>query len=132
MEGKIAEGGENLSVGQRQLLCLARAFLRKPRILIMDEVTANVDYETDAIIQKCLRQDFSTATILTIAHRLNTIIDYDRVMVLSQGEIVEFDTPAALLAKQNGIFRGMVNETGATNAELLNRLSAKKPPTKQD
>ena len=78
-----------------------------------------VDYETDAIIQKCLQEDFAQATILTIAHRLNTIIDYDRVMVLDQGNIIEFDTPFALISKENTQFRSMVKETGAQNMELF-------------
>nr|KAJ3412102.1 hypothetical protein HK105_002440 [Polyrhizophydium stewartii] len=113
LDGEVQENGENLSVGQRQLVCLARAMLKKPRVLVMDEATANVDFETDAIIQKCLREDFGDSTILTIAHRLNTIADYDRVMVLSAGEIVEFDTPQALVAKEGGVFRSMVDETDA-------------------
>lgn len=123
LDGLIAEGGDNLSVGQRQLLCLARAMLKKPVILIMDEATANVDYETDTIIQQCLREEFKNATILTIAHRLNTIIDYDRVLVLDQGEIVEFDSPSELLKIQDGRFKSMVDETGANNAEMLNDLA---------
>lgn len=124
LDGIIAEGGDNLSVGQRQLLCLARAMLKKPVILIMDEATANVDYETDTIIQKCLRDEFKNATILTIAHRLNTIIDYDRVLVLDQGVIAEFDSPSALLKIDGGKFRSMVEETGANNADMLNDLAA--------
>ncbi|KAJ3271229.1 hypothetical protein HDV01_006962 [Terramyces sp. JEL0728] len=112
LDGHVQEGGENLSVGQRQLLCLARALLRTPKILIMDEATANVDYETDAIIQKCIRENLSNCTILTIAHRLNTIMDYDRVLVLDAGEICEYDTPYNLLTKTNGMFRSMAEETG--------------------
>ncbi|KAI8918715.1 P-loop containing nucleoside triphosphate hydrolase protein [Entophlyctis helioformis] len=111
LDGEVQENGENLSVGQRQLLCLARAMLKRPRILIMDEATANVDYETDAIIQKCLREEFADSTVLTIAHRLNTIMDYDRVMVLSAGEIVEFDSPQQLMANEAGVFRSMVDTT---------------------
>ncbi|KAJ1533089.1 hypothetical protein HK096_005698, partial [Nowakowskiella sp. JEL0078] len=126
LDSAVQEGGENFSVGQRQLLCLTRAMLKKPRILIMDEATANVDLETDSIIQKALREDFKDATILTIAHRLNTIIDYDRVLVLSQGEIQEFDNPAVLLADRSGVFSSMVEETGATNAELIRNLALKK------
>nr|KAJ3421673.1 hypothetical protein HK105_002724 [Polyrhizophydium stewartii] len=122
LDGEVQENGENLSVGQRQLVCLARAMLKKPRVLVMDEATANVDYETDAIIQKCLRQDFGDSTVLTIAHRLNTIADYDRVMVLSAGEIVEFDTPQALVAKEGGVFRSMVDETGPQNVEAIMRM----------
>ncbi|KAJ3300679.1 hypothetical protein HDU76_006039, partial [Blyttiomyces sp. JEL0837] len=123
LDGKVTDGGENLSVGQRQLLCLARAMLKKPRILIMDEATANVDYETDALIQKALREDFNDATVLTIAHRLNTIIDYDRVLVMDNGNIAEYDAPAVLLNNSESKFAAMVAETGGANAEMLKNLS---------
>ncbi|KAH6588650.1 hypothetical protein BASA50_010612 [Batrachochytrium salamandrivorans] len=119
LDGEVQENGENLSVGQRQLVCLARAILKKPRILIMDEATANVDYETDAIIQKCLREDFFDSTIITIAHRLNTIMDYDRVLVMDAGKIVEFDSPKVLLCNESGVFRSMVNETGQQNVAMF-------------
>jgi len=114
LEHKVAEGGENLSVGQRQLICLARALLRKSKVLVMDEATAGVDMETDDLIQKTIRSEFKDCTILTIAHRLNTIMDNDRVMVLSDGHIVEFDAPANLLAKTTSVFYGM-----AKNANLI-------------
>ncbi|KAJ3043701.1 hypothetical protein HDV00_004474 [Rhizophlyctis rosea] len=123
LEMGVTEGGENLSVGQRQLLCLARAMLKKPKILVLDEATANIDYETDAVIQKVLRRDFEGVTVVTIAHRLNTIIDYDRVMVLSAGEIVEYNSPKQLLNLEGGKFRAMVDETGPVNAELLRNLA---------
>ncbi|KAJ3394478.1 hypothetical protein HDU92_006863 [Lobulomyces angularis] len=119
LDSVVQEGGDNLSVGQKQLICLARSMLKRPRILVMDEATANVDYETDTFIQKALREDFKDATILTIAHRLNTIIDYDKVLVFEAGELVEIGSPSELLEKPSGIFLGMVEETGSVNAELL-------------
>ncbi|KAI8900330.1 P-loop containing nucleoside triphosphate hydrolase protein [Globomyces pollinis-pini] len=122
LEGLIQEGGENLSVGQRQLLCLARALLASPKILVMDEATANVDFETDAIIQKCIRSDLKDSTILTIAHRLNTIMDYDRVLVLDHGRIMEFDSPKILIGKENGVFRAMAEETGAENMQVFLKM----------
>ncbi|KAF7272715.1 hypothetical protein GWI33_014527 [Rhynchophorus ferrugineus] len=109
---KISEGGENLSVGQRQLICLARALLRKTKILILDEATAAVDLETDELIQKTIRSEFADCTVLTIAHRLNTIMDSDRVLVLDKGNISEFDTPANLLENKDSIFHGMCKDAG--------------------
>ncbi|KAI9326765.1 P-loop containing nucleoside triphosphate hydrolase protein [Zopfochytrium polystomum] len=123
LDAPVAEGGENLSVGQRQLLCLARAMLKDPRILVMDEATANVDYETDAWIQKSLREDFAEATVLTIAHRLNTVVDYDRVLVMGDGTVLEFDEPAVLLRREGSVFGAMVGETGAANAALLKSVA---------
>ncbi|XP_072313056.1 ATP-binding cassette sub-family C member 3 isoform X2 [Eucyclogobius newberryi] len=108
---ECAEGGENLSVGQRQLVCLARALLRKTRILILDEATAAIDLETDDLIQSTIRTQFEECTVFTIAHRLNTIMDYTRVLVLDKGRIAEFDTPPGLLS-QRGIFYGMAKDAG--------------------
>uniref|UniRef100_H3ACU6 ABC-type glutathione-S-conjugate transporter n=1 Tax=Latimeria chalumnae TaxID=7897 RepID=H3ACU6_LATCH len=108
---ECTEGGENLSVGQRQLVCLARALLRKTKILVLDEATAAVDLETDDLIQSTIRTQFEDCTVLTIAHRLNTIMDYTRVLVLDKGEIAEFDTPTNLINKK-GIFYGMVKDAG--------------------
>lgn len=108
---ECAEGGENLSVGQRQLVCLARALLRKSRILILDEATAAIDLETDDLIQSTIRTQFEECTVFTIAHRLNTIMDYTRVLVLDKGRIAEFDTPTNLIS-QRGIFYGMAKDAG--------------------
>ncbi|KAJ3028172.1 UNVERIFIED_CONTAM: hypothetical protein HDU68_002318 [Siphonaria sp. JEL0065] len=126
LEAIVEAGGENLSVGERQLLCLSRAMLKTPKILIMDEATANVDYETDAMIQKALREDFKDATVLTIAHRLNTIMDYDRVMVLDKGELTEFDSPRNLLANEGSMFSALVAQTGEQNAEALKKMILQK------
>ncbi|XP_030917416.1 canalicular multispecific organic anion transporter 1 [Geospiza fortis] len=112
----VSEAGENLSVGQRQLVCLARALLRKAKILILDEATAAVDLETDNLIQTTIRSAFADCTVLTIAHRLHTIMDSNRVMVLHAGQIVEFDSPEELLMKQ-GIFSAMAKDAGITAAE---------------
>ena len=108
----IAEGGDNLSIGQRQLVCLARALLKKTRILVLDEATAAVDLETDDLIQGTIRAEFEESTVLTIAHRLNTIMDYDRIMVLDKGRIAEFDSVQELLKIQDGIFHSMVKAAG--------------------
>lgn len=112
MNHEISEGGENLSVGQRQLVCLARALLRKTKVLVLDEATAAVDLETDDLIQKTIRSEFKDCTVLTIAHRLNTIMDSDRVIVLDKGRIAEFDSPANLLSKPESIFYGMCKDAG--------------------
>ena len=112
---EIAEGGENLSVGQRQLVCLARALLRKTKILVLDEATAAVDLETDELIQATIRKEFSDCTILTIAHRLSTIMDYDKILVLQNGEKVEYDSPEKLKGNSNGIFYSMCKDAGLVN-----------------
>lgn len=109
---EVAEGGENLSVGQRQLVCLARALLRKTKVLILDEATAAVDLETDDLIQATIRKEFKDCTVLTIAHRLNTIMDYDRIMVLDKGEIAEFQSPETLLEDRDSIFHSMAKDAG--------------------
>uniref|UniRef100_A0AAQ5Y2C9 Multidrug resistance-associated protein 1 n=1 Tax=Amphiprion ocellaris TaxID=80972 RepID=A0AAQ5Y2C9_AMPOC len=108
---ECSEGGENLSVGQRQLLCLARALLRKTKILVLDEATAAVDMETDNLIQSTIRSQFEDCTVLTIAHRLNTIMDYTRVLVLDKGEMSEFDSPSSLI-RQRGTFYQMARDAG--------------------
>uniref|UniRef100_A0A671NK66 Multidrug resistance-associated protein 1 n=1 Tax=Sinocyclocheilus anshuiensis TaxID=1608454 RepID=A0A671NK66_9TELE len=108
---ECSEGGENLSLGQRQLVCLARALLRKTKILVLDEATAAVDLQTDNLIQSTIRTQFEDCTVLTIAHRLNTIMDYTRVLVLDKGQMAEFDSPSNLTAKK-GIFYKMAKDSG--------------------
>ncbi|XP_043526935.1 multidrug resistance-associated protein 1 isoform X6 [Frieseomelitta varia] len=109
---ELSEGGENLSIGQRQLICLARALLRKTKVLILDEATASVDLETDDLIQRTIRQEFKDCTILTIAHRLNTILDSDRVIVLDNGRIVEYDSPESLLHNSTSLFNSIAKDAG--------------------
>jgi ABC-type multidrug transport system fused ATPase/permease subunit len=109
LDVKLSEGGSNLSVGQRQLMCLARALLIPSSILVLDEATAAVDVETDEIVQKTIRREFKDRTILTIAHRLNTIMDSDKIIVLEKGEVKEFDTPENLLKQKDGLFYSLVN-----------------------
>lgn len=123
LETVLAESGSNFSVGQRQLVCLARAILRKNRILIIDEATANVDPRTDELIQKTIREKFQECTVLTIAHRLNTIIDSDRILVLDAGKITAYDDPYTLLQDPDGIFYKMVQQTGKQEAAALLELA---------
>lgn len=110
LQHHISEGGENLSVGQRQLICLARALLRKTKVLVLDEAAAAVDVETDSLIQKTIREQFKECTVLTIAHRLNTVLDSDRLLVLDKGTVAEFDSPKTLLANSNSIFYSMAKD----------------------
>ncbi|KAI8429862.1 hypothetical protein MSG28_000362 [Choristoneura fumiferana] len=120
---KVTEGGANFSVGQRQLMCLARAVLRSNQILIMDEATANVDPQTDNFIQQTIRTKFASCTVLTIAHRLNTIMDSDRVLVMDSGEVAEFDHPYHLLSDPKSRLSSMVRETGDRNSTQLFRIA---------
>ena len=112
LDFEVNEGGENLSVGQRQLVCLARAVLRKTKVLVLDEATAAVDLETDDLIQETIRREFKDCTVITIAHRLNTILDSNRVIVLDRGVIKEFDTPDNLIADTTTQFFSMVQDAG--------------------
>lgn len=109
---EVKENGENLSQGQRQLLCIARALLRQTKVLIVDEGTSAMDPHTDELIQKVLRDAAATkgTTVLAIAHRLQTIVDFDRILVLGYGKILEFDSPATLLANPDSVFAGMIKE----------------------
>lgn len=119
----MSEGGSNFSVGQRQLVCLARAILRNNKILVLDEATANVDPQTDNLIQQTIRKKFADCTVLTIAHRLNTVMDSDKVLVMDAGAMKEFDHPYILLQDTNGIFYGMVQQTGRILADTLYNIS---------
>ncbi|XP_069753249.1 ATP-binding cassette sub-family C member 5 isoform X10 [Narcine bancroftii] len=110
LESEVMENGENFSVGERQLICVARTLLRRCKVLILDEATAAMDTETDSLVQETIRESFADCTMLTIAHRLNTVLSCDRVMVLSQGQVVEFDKPSILLANENSRFCAMFAE----------------------
>jgi len=123
LEGIVTEGGDNFSVGQRQLICMVRALLRHSRIICMDEATASVDIQTDCLIQEMIRSQFKDCTIITVAHRLHTIMDSDRVMTLRAGQLVEFDKPINLINKPGGLFAGMV--AAANDASLIKLAEGK-------
>lgn len=111
LSSQISEGGLNLSQGQRQLLCLARAIVSRPKIMVLDEATSAVDMATDFLIQRSIRAEFKNSTLLVIAHRLSTIADFDRILVMSDGKAIEFGTPIELLEKR-GLFWEMVGHSG--------------------
>ncbi|KAH3667094.1 hypothetical protein WICMUC_005441 [Wickerhamomyces mucosus] len=121
LTNEITEGGGNLSQGQRQLMCLARSLLKSPKIMLLDEATASIDYESDAKIQQTIRQEFANSTILTIAHRLRSIIDYDKILVMDSGEVIEFDHPFNLISNPKSIFYSMCKDSG--ELEILKQLS---------
>ncbi|KAF9974116.1 hypothetical protein BGZ73_002614 [Actinomortierella ambigua] len=123
LDAMVAAQGENLSVGQRQLVCLSRALLAKSKVVVLDEATASVDLATDALIQKAIREDFAESTVVTIAHRLNTIIDYNMILVMDHGRVAEYDSPKTLLENPGSIFSSLVDETGEQNASLLRSLA---------
>ena len=101
---KVSEGGLNLSVGERQLICIARAIMRKSKIIIMDEATSSIDYKTESLIQKSLEKSLKDSTVITIAHRIKTIINYDRIIVLQSGELIEQGSPRQLINSKKGTF----------------------------
>ena len=111
LHSRISEGGLNLSQGQRQLLCLARAIVSRPKIMVLDEATSAVDMATDVLIQRSIREEFQDSTLLVIAHRLSTISDFDKILVMSDGLAAEFDTPKALMERR-GVFWDMVQQSG--------------------
>ena len=123
LEAPVVDGGSNFSQGQRQLICLARALLRNSRILMMDEATASVDMETDQLIQKTVREQFRDCTVLTIAHRLNTIMDVDRALVMEAGSVAEYDAPATLLEDGSSFFSRLVDQTGRNNSAHLRTIA---------
>ncbi|KAJ7187807.1 hypothetical protein C8R46DRAFT_876839 [Mycena filopes] len=124
LETQVSAGGTNFSQGQRQLIAMARALLRRSAIVVMDEATSSVDFATDSKIQKTIREEFTGSLLITVAHRLRTIIDYDRLLVLDKGRVVEFDTPLRLMQKEDGVFRGMCLKSG-TFSELQAVAKAK-------
>jgi ABC-type multidrug transport system fused ATPase/permease subunit len=117
LSSPISSSGANLSQGQKQLLCLARAILSRPKVLLLDEATSAVDKETDTLIQRSIREEFSNTTLLVVAHRLSTVIDFDQILVMNDGVAAEFGSPRELLEIDGGIFKAMVAESGE-KAEL--------------
>lgn len=120
---RVFDRGSNYSVGQRQLVCLARAILRNNRILMLDEATANVDPQTDALIQHTIRKKFAKCTVLTIAHRLNTIMDSDRVLVMDKGRMAEYDHPHILLQNSYSQFTSLVKESDRAMYDQLVKIA---------
>ena len=112
LDSAVSEGGNNLSQGQRQLMCLGRSLLKSPKVILLDEATASIDYKSDAMIQQTIRQEFSNSTILTIAHRLRSIVDYDKILVMDAGRVVEYDNPYVLISKKNSLFYSMCENSG--------------------
>jgi len=125
LDSFVSEYGENMSAGQRQLICLSRALLRKSKILILDEASSSLDAETDRFIQESIRNHMNDATILTIAHRLSTLADYDRIMVMESGYVAEYGTPSELLEKRNSKLTGFVNSLGKHGADQFREIVRK-------
>lgn len=116
LNSPISPSGSNLSQGQKQLLCLARAILSRPRLLILDEATSAVDMATDTLIQRSIREEFANTTLLVVAHRLSTVADFDRILVMRDGKAEEYGSPRDLLEKEGGTFKDMVAYSGEREA----------------
>ena len=124
LEAAVEEGGENWSVGQRQLICMARVLLKRPKVLCLDEATASVDVHADALLQTTIREEFADCTILTIAHRLETIADSDRILSFEDGNIAEFDHPWVLLEKKESLFHKLCHAGSEERASHLKTLAS--------
>lgn len=127
---ETGDGGCNLSAGQRQLVCLARALLRKPRILVLDEATSQMDGDTDRLIQATLRESFANFTLLTVAHRLHTVLDYDKILVMSEGTVVEYGPVAQLLKDESSLFHDMAIKAGILSTSQQNVIDSSETSTK--
>ncbi|CAG8563696.1 7307_t:CDS:10 [Funneliformis caledonium] len=129
LKTQVLENGKNFSLGQRQLFCIARALLKKANILVLDEATSAVDLQTDVLIQETIKKNFAGHTVLTIAHRLNTIMEADRILCLSEGRVVEFDKPINLLNNPEGFFYQLVNNSGPEAAKRLKQIALQHAPS---
>ncbi|KAJ8978761.1 hypothetical protein NQ317_017484 [Molorchus minor] len=123
LNSKVSEGGSNFSLGERQLICLARAIVRNNKILVLDEATASVDHETDILIQRTIREKFQHCTVLTIAHRLNTVMDSNKILVMDAGMVVEFDHPYILLQRDDSWLSRLVHQTGKSMTLTLTKIA---------
>ncbi|KAK4047906.1 hypothetical protein OIV83_005089 [Microbotryomycetes sp. JL201] len=123
LEGEVSEGGANFSQGQRQLLCMARALLKRNKVMLLDEATASVDYKTDEMISNTIREEFKDSTLLVIAHRLRSIVDFDKVLLLDAGKIIEFDSPAKLLEDPASRFYALCRATGKSEFKILKKMA---------
>lgn len=126
MELAIDQNGSNLSQGQKQLICIARALVERPKILLMDEATANIDEKTDSLVQEVVGAEFCGSTVVTIAHRLKTIIQYDRILVLDLGRCMEEGAPYEMLQNEKSYFRALVKENGEEFYQEMLELAKKK------
>ena len=129
LDSEILKSGSNLSVGQKQLICLARAIIKKSKILVIDEATANVDFKTDALVQEAIRECFAECTVLTIAHRLHTIIDSDRILCLSKGRIESFGRPIDLIQDQTSIFHELIYSLDPSESKRLIKIALRNTDT---
>lgn len=123
LDSKIFDNNQNFSTGQRSLICLARVILEKNKILIQDEATAHLDGTTDQFVQQIIREQFADCTVVTIAHRLDSVVDSDRVLVMDAGQLVEFDHAHHLLQKSDGFLTKLVAETGTENAQNYREIA---------
>lgn len=123
LDSKIFDNNQNFSAGQRSLVCLARVILEKNKILIQDEATAHLDGATDQFVQQIIREEFADCTVITIAHRLDSVVDSDRVLVMDAGQVVEFDHAHRLLQNTDGFLTKLVTETGSENAEHFREIA---------
>lgn len=119
LDAAVSDEGSNYSAGEKQLLALCRALVKNSRIIVLDEATSNVDVEMDAKLQKTIQTEFASSTLMCIAHRLNTVVYYDRILVMDAGKVAEFDTPLNLFDKEDSIFRSLCNEAGLSRQDII-------------